>query len=216
MTEVTSKTEVVPRALAKERGDVFYYTGVPCVRGHLSVRYVSIRMCRECRRELERAAIAKNSDNKRVNARAAYWRDPEKQRKRTKLWRQLNPERIRLTGEAWRAEHAEYLRECWRKWRLEHPDSVVVQAQRRRARKLAAGGSFTVQDVERIFEAQGRRCAYCRVKLSWKTKQIDHIVALSRGGHNGPTNLQITCKPCNNRKRAKHPAAFARELGLLI
>ena len=37
-----------PRQIARERGLKFYYTGVPCKRGHLSVRRVATGGCDSC------------------------------------------------------------------------------------------------------------------------------------------------------------------------
>lgn len=49
-----------------------------------------------------------------------------------------------------------------------------------------------------------------------RTDHVDHIKALARGGSNWPSNLQLTCGPCNNRKRAIDPIEFARRNGRLI
>jgi hypothetical protein len=35
---------------ARDRGDTYYFTGVPCKRGHIAPRYVSTFNCAECRR----------------------------------------------------------------------------------------------------------------------------------------------------------------------
>jgi len=38
------------KTLARERGDTFYFTKIPCLRGHTSKRYVDSGNCWECRR----------------------------------------------------------------------------------------------------------------------------------------------------------------------
>ena len=83
------------------------------------------------------------------------------------------------------------------------------QAQRR-ARIVAAGGSHTVDDVRRLWKAQRGRCSYCKADLTKVGAELDHIVALSRGGDNSKSNLQWLCKACNRSKHARSPEEFAR------
>jgi 5-methylcytosine-specific restriction endonuclease McrA len=63
---------------------------------------------------------------------------------------------------------------------------------------------------------QRRRCANCRCKISEETMHRDHIVALSRGGSNSMSNIQLLCAPCNRKKYNKDPLVFAREQGRLL
>lgn len=45
------KMQIKSRAAAIENGDVTYFTGQPCKRGHVSARYVTAGSCVECLRE---------------------------------------------------------------------------------------------------------------------------------------------------------------------
>jgi 5-methylcytosine-specific restriction endonuclease McrA len=45
---------------------------------------------------------------------------------------------------------------------------------------------------------------------------VDHVLPLSRGGSNGPENLQLLCPKCNLVKGSRHPDDWARENGLLF
>lgn len=87
----------------------------------------------------------------------------------------------------------------------------------RRARKRAAGGEFTADDVGDIAKLQKGRCANpaCKIKLHGKY-HIDHIVPFALGGRNDRRNIQLLCPGCNMTKGAKHPIVFAQQFGLLI
>jgi 5-methylcytosine-specific restriction endonuclease McrA len=64
-------------------------------------------------------------------------------------------------------------------------------------------------------KAQGGKCAYCKASLK-DGSCIDHIVPLAKGGPNSAANIQMLCRPCNSKKAAKDPLAFAAEIGLLL
>ena len=48
-----------------------------------------------------------------------------------------------------------------------------------------------------VFNKRGKVCTYCR---SVRADTIDHIVPLSRGGHNVIQNLVPACRQCNSSK----------------
>ena len=87
----------------------------------------------------------------------------------------------------------------------------------RRARLKGAGGFFTADQVDALYATQKGRCAEpsCRIKLDGKFHR-DHIMPVTLGGAGGIENIQLLCQPCNNRKRAKHPIAWAQENGRLL
>lgn len=130
-----------------------------------------------------------NPDKVRGYRLRRYWADPAtaRQKKTAHYW--LDPDRSRIMGR--------------------------VAANKRRALKAAAIGSYTKDDISRILDAQKGRCAICRTNIR-KRFQIDHIVPLAKGGSNFPSNLQILCKTCNCRKQAKDPIDFMRSIGRLL
>jgi 5-methylcytosine-specific restriction endonuclease McrA len=74
----------------------------------------------------------------------------------------------------------------------------------RRARKLGIDGDFfTIDDVISLLGRQGKKCAQCQRPFvevgSLYRFDIDHIVPLGLGS-NGPENIQLLCRPCNQRK----------------
>jgi hypothetical protein len=55
---------------AKSKGEVHYYTGKPCRRGHDSKRYTSTRQCLEC--QYIRSAIYSKSDHGKLKSKERH------------------------------------------------------------------------------------------------------------------------------------------------
>lgn len=106
-------------------------------------------------------------------------------------------------------------KECWKaRVRVYHhanPEAVKAKHSNRRARVLAAGGTFSATDVQRKLLLQKNTCYWCRAKLNGKY-HVDHVIPLSRGGSNGPENIVCACAGCNLSKWAKMPWEFAGRL----
>ena len=86
---------------------------------------------------------------------------------------------------------------------------------RRRAREIGAGGSFTPEQITELYSKQSGCCANCGTKLG-KRFHRDHKMPLSLGGSNDIMNIELLCQSCNQRKHAKDPIAWANENGRLI
>jgi 5-methylcytosine-specific restriction endonuclease McrA len=212
---------VITRAEAQALGRSRYFPGpgYPCKRGHIAERRTSTRACLECAKGYEAAYKAKcRRDNpEKVKAyftayrasnleKTKKWqaesrlRHIEKSRAREKAYRVNNPDKIRETQAAYRTNNIEKMRAHWRK---------------RRALKAGAEGFHTAKDIEDIYSRQNGKCACCKKKVG-DTYDVDHIVALSKGGSNWPANLQILCPTCNRTKRDKDPIAFMQSMGFLL
>jgi 5-methylcytosine-specific restriction endonuclease McrA len=91
----------------------------------------------------------------------------------------------------------------------------VVDANKRRARKLAAGGEIPGDAVAVLFERQKGKCVFCLEPFGAATPHMDHYIALSKGGTNDMSNLRLLHRECNLKKHSKHPIDFALQHGLL-
>jgi hypothetical protein len=56
---------------------------------------------------------------------------------------------------------------------------------------------------QRIVARDGEYCRYCGRKVTWRTRHIDHIVSVKRGGLNLPANLVVACERCNGLKGSR-------------
>ena len=112
---------------------------------------------------------------------------------------------------AHRDEHATYAAS----WAKANPDKCRAIVNRRRAQKLAVGGTHTAADVQRQGDTQKWKCWWrgqgCAIDCKDKY-DVDHLVPLSRGGHNNPSNIVISCPHCNRSKHDKLPDEWAGRL----
>ena len=73
-----------------------------------------------------------------------------------------------------------------------------------------------------VFERDGYRCRYCRTETpidlrgskKARAPELDHVVAISKGGHHTYQNVALACRRCNLKKSAKDVGEFLRELGV--
>jgi 5-methylcytosine-specific restriction endonuclease McrA len=148
------------------------------------------------KREIEANPNADKERHKRAYA------DPEYQRKaieRAKKWRRDNPERYKKAMSDYHKKNKERMDARAAKWRKDNPErarAIIRTANNnRRARNLAVG-EVSLADMREVLAR--RVCAVC--KEIHPRMEVDHIIALSRGGTNHISNLQLLCQPCNRSK----------------
>lgn len=135
--------------------------------------------------------------------------DAKKKKREENIEEYLERERI------WRSQRREELAEKSRKWRRENPEKRRVIDRNKKIRRRGADGFHTLEDVERLLVSQKFKCAECGKSVK-KEHHVDHIMPLSKGGSNWPSNLQILCPACNMEKHATDPLVFARRKGKLL
>lgn len=219
-----------PIEAARAAGETVYFTGSPCRAGHVAPRVVASRMCVVCARGKTRKWVAENS----VHVAGYKKRYTDENRAAIydvqRSWRAQNPERVKRNKAADHARHKAERLVTMKRWRIANADKVRegqarkvaadpakyrAYARNYKIRKRGAPGSHTGEDVIAILKAQRGKCAYCRIVLKSKY-HVDHILALSKGGSNDRSNIQILCQPCNQSKSSKDPIVFAQSLGMLL
>jgi len=198
------------REEARAAGTKHFFTGAACARGHVDKRFVSTGQCFECQRENRRRWRALNPERER-----------ESRIRSLRAWAEREPERKKELARKWNAANSPANVARARKWKEANPERAreinLVADQNRRSRLMGAEGSHTTEDVEKILWRQKFKCAECGCNIrAAGSRHVDHIVPISKGGSNWPSNLQLLCVACNLRKSAKDPLDFARERGRLL
>jgi 5-methylcytosine-specific restriction endonuclease McrA len=147
--------------------------------------------CKPCRRA---KAVKYRAENK------------EKTSEYFKRYREENPDKRKATCARYRANNRAKLAKYNKRYSRENPHIAVNAQIRRRALKNKASGTYTHDDWQARLAYHENRCAYCGCggKMT-----IDHMIPLSRGGTNWPSNLVPACHSCNSGKCDKTPIEFA-------
>lgn len=170
--------ETVSRKSARARGLAFYFTGNPCLRGHISERYVESKYCRACKPawELENQAkvklYQKQNRARHKDARSLI----------TKEWRSQNLATDRSRNNQWKKDHHSEVLAYDREQRRLYPWKNKLKVSVRRAARDRAMPVWVNRQV--LLEIYRQ----CPVGM-----QVDHIVPLRNklvSGLHVPWNLQ--------------------------
>jgi 5-methylcytosine-specific restriction endonuclease McrA len=161
----------------------------------------------------------RNRNLEKTNQDAALWRARHQERSRSTQRKHANTDKRRAQRRQWRTDnHDTELakeRNRQRSFRKNSPERHRALKLKRRALKVAAQGHHTAEQLKDLYRKQHGNCAICLIKLNGKY-DADHIVALSRGGSNFISNIQLLCAPCNRSKRDKDPIEYRQQRGFLL
>ena len=217
--------DIITRSEARQLGAKRYFTGVPCLRGHISQRSVANGICVECtlrspdRVDDLRAAIAIKKAARDANEPIYFIGRPCKHGHYSPRFTS-NGACVKC-AKMWRSSNRSICNKYSAEWVERNPEKAKlmsrVGASNRRARKIASGGHHTLDEVMLLLRRQRYLCAnpLCRVSIR-KEFHEDHIVPIVLGGTSDIRNIQLLCPPCNLKKGSKDPIVWAQQNGLLL
>ena len=162
---------------AMHLGSIYYYTGKPCKKGHIGLRYASSGNCVQCIEEQRGVIFDKHKDR-------------------------FSPENLKRSNEAMQAGKMTYTpTEPCPKGHLERytlNNNCVQcnnQSQKNRKEKLKWARikklyGMSMDDFNAMMIAQNNQCAICCVGLNQKNTHIDHCHATGKV-------RSLLCSRCN-------------------
>ena len=69
---------------------------------------------------------------------------------------------------------------------------------------------------QELMRRQDNTCVYCGYRRIARSLDIDHVIPAVRGGSNDVSNLQVICRPCNQRKGLQTDREFRTRYSRLV
>ena len=170
-------------------------------------------------RAREQEYVKTNKDHYRELKRAHQKANPEKYEEARRKYRETHREEINEKAKERRQQDLEHYREIGRKsyernaeerrrysaeyFKL-HPEKSVEASNRRRAQKLASGGSHTEEEWQSLKVFYDYKCLCCGKREPEIRLTRDHVIPLTKGGTDSIDNVQPLCARCNSKKNSKH------------
>ena len=121
-------------------------------------------------------------------------------------WKKMNPEHIKEYNKKYLIENRKKVYASNRQWAKTEKGKMVKQRGNiaRRVRNNNIINNLTLQEWLDILEEYNYRCAYCGCEFDEDTLPTkDHVIPISKAGHNIKENVVPACQSCNSKKNNK-------------
>lgn len=108
------------RREALSSGQMYYFTGAPCMKGHSAKRYAMNSTCVECSAVSQKAIYAKYPNRKSKHDRSYRAAHSERIRASKKAYSEKNKDKIAARSKQWRIDNAAKLRGYQRQYSRKH------------------------------------------------------------------------------------------------
>jgi 5-methylcytosine-specific restriction enzyme A len=125
---------------------------------------------------------------------------------KTNPWKNRNREKANASRRSWRAKNSEKVRCENKKYReLRNPFAAAVAAANVRSKRFNAISTLTTAEWREVVERENFVCHICGEKTSLELYSpqrlsLDHVIPLSRGGHNVKENVLPAHRRCNQSR----------------
>lgn len=115
--------DILTRNDAITSGDLFYFTGKPCNKGHMSHRYVSTFQCVECSKDHKRKSIADGKDKK------YYESNKSSILLKSKEYRLKNKNSIAEKKKQYAEKNKDVIREYKKKYHVDNREKILEKVK---------------------------------------------------------------------------------------
>jgi 5-methylcytosine-specific restriction endonuclease McrA len=174
---------------AKERGEKFYFTGVPCKRGHVACRVAKKAACVECLKFYYRKYRGQNPEQWRQREREYRNRNIEKFKAQDRAAYARNPEKYRANRREWYAKNKEKARKTFLRYMEKNRDVVLAKARIQSAKYRAENPEKARQAIDDWWSRNpGRKKVYHRNRKARKrgnggSHTAEDIAAIFKAQH---------------------------------
>lgn len=189
--------EIISREDARELGKTRFFTGEPCIHGHIAERLVCNQACAECSRQ---------------TSLRSYYKHRDKNRQQLKDWKKANRDRVSEYNKQYYLENKERENQRSRQWKRNNRDKINENRRRRlredpvyrmektmrdfltrclrqpKSKRSQEVLGYTAKELKDHIESQFSK------GMSWENHgewHIDHIVPVSTHIKNGQEDPQV-------------------------
>jgi len=158
-----------------------------------------------------------NSNRLAKKLRERYANNKDKYIQKSKEFREKNQEKVATWQRNYQQKNSDKIKESQKQWRSTPSGKAArfASESKRRARKMSAlinNGSEIKAWAKSWKSLEFVNCHWCGCVITPNECHADHVMPLSKGGAHCVANLVISCQPCNNRKKDKHPDKWIKEI----
>jgi hypothetical protein len=206
---------IIGKAEAKAAGLKNYFTGEPCPKGHIALRYLNSSKCQKC--NSERCAKRREDKSEEVKAEKRRWHAENRDRisAERKAKYQENPDAAKERARRRYAEDAEKVLAGNKKSRVKNWQKILESRRSRHSAEQSARKAAQIQRMPGWLTEKDREVIKARyAEARWMTIRtgvghvVDHFYPLQGkyvSGLHVPSNLRVIPARENNKKQAKLP-----------
>jgi hypothetical protein len=202
--------KIIQRAEAKALGLKRYFTGVPCVHGHVTYRFVANGTCADCLARTSMSWRVSNPETFREADKRTKIKNDKKIKQYSKEYRRKNSESIKeyrvrtkkhreAYNAEWRKGNVEAFKQTKRRWQKQNLHKARAADSRRRAAKIRAVPSWADKTaIDQYYLIANFLSAELAIDF-----HVDHIVPLQSElvqGFHSQHNLSIALGAWNKSK----------------